>query len=106
MTKPEVNVDLKPMASASNSRPPPYRGNNNRSRVPPSTQFVGSEMALNLKKVKFDYGDGNTGVSSPRTFNTSLSSWELRAPMLVTSDIQTTIEEQAVKDIPDSKPHE
>ena len=34
---------------------------NQPNRQPTSTPFVGSEPVLNLKKVKFDYGGGNSG---------------------------------------------
>ena len=53
MTKSE-NSDKKAKTTGMSS-------NNQPNRLPTSTPFVGSEPELNLKKVKFDYGDGNSG---------------------------------------------
>ena len=48
------NSDTKAKTTGTSSR-------NQPNRRPTSTPFVGSEPVLNLKKVKFDYGDGNSG---------------------------------------------
>ena len=53
MTKSE-NSDTKAKATGTLS-------SNQPNQRPTSTSFVGSDLVLNLKKVKFDYGDGTSG---------------------------------------------
>ena len=71
---------------------------NQPNRRPTSTPFVGSEPVLNLKKFKFDYGDGNSGGKLIE--NLRHVAEHMGTMCTYGGEIQTTLEEQEKKKSP------
>ena len=96
MTKSEINADPKPTTATGGNYSPPFLSNPNRRLT--LSLFVGRELVLNLKKVKFDYGDRNSGGTLSKNLHHIV---EFMGTMCSHGgDIQMTIEEEEINDIP------